>query len=420
MPRNKENNEAKISEQTIAKSKKAKEELERINHRIADFLGSIPESFYVLDFDWNFVYVNKIAADTIGKKPEDLIGKNYWKLYPKQLGTAAEENFRWTMEKREIRKFEFHSLYLGIWSQVTVTPTAEGISILATNITDRKKAEEELVQTSEREHFLAQLIRDASVAVGVGYSDGRLGLVNDAFEKLTGYSREELQKINWNNILTPSEYREYENAKLAEVNQTKKPIRYEKEYTRKNGSRVPIELTVHPFLDKDGNVTSYFSFITDITDRKKAEEAFSKNQDELQTIIDSSQGLIFYKDRENYFVRVNKAFAEIMGLPKEQLEGRSLFEVYPKEEAEAFWNDDKQVFASGKAKVGIEEKMLSKQGQRWVQTDKIPYRDAEGNIIGVIGFSLDITERKRAEEALKDSGERLQHALEAGELGLWG
>ena len=672
LPTNKENKGAKVSEQTISKRKKAKEELERSNLRIADFLGSIPESFYVLDFDWNFVYVNKIAADTLGKKPEDLIGKNYWKLYPKQLGSAAEENFRWTMEKREIRKFEFHSLYFDIWSQVTVTPTAEGISMLATNITDRKKAEEELIQTSEREHFLAQLVRDASVAVGVGYPDGRLGLVNDAFEKLTGYSREELQKIDWNVILTPSEYREYEKAKLTEVNQTKKPVRYEKEYIRKDGSRVPIELTVHPFLDKEGNVTSYFSFIMDITDRKKAEEklrqseerfrialknapvsvavqdcelryiwaynqktaqpeqiigkldseiftpeeaahldaikgrvlkegvelreqqwfnrpsgpifldvtwtplydsksqiigvssatidltdmkraeialqeseqrwsttlssigdaviatdtsgkttfmnhmaeeltgwtlsegsqkpvkevfnivneqtrlevenpiakvlregivvglanhtvlirkdgseipiddsgapikdkdgkttgvvlifrdiserkkaeeSLTKKQDELQTIIDSSQGLIFYKDCENRFIRVNKAFAKIMGLPKEQLEGRSLFELYPKEEAEAFWIDDKQVIASGKAKVGIEEKMQSKQGQRWVQTDKIPYRDAEGNIIGVIGFSTDITERKKAEEALKDSGERLQQALEAGELGLWG
>ena len=91
-----------------------------------------------------------------------------------------------------------------------------------------------------------------------------------------------------------------------------------------------------------------------------------------------------------------------MGLPKEQLEGQSLFKLYPKEQAEAFWNDDKQVIASGKAKVGIEEKMHSKQGQRWVQTDKIPYRDAQGKIVGVIGFSVDITERKERLEKMED------------------
>ena len=149
----------------------------------------------------------------------------------------------------------------------------------------------------------------------------------------------------------------------------------------------------------------------EITERKKAEEALVKKQAELQTILDSSQGWVFYKDLENHFVRVNKAFAEIMGLPKEQLEGRSLFELYPKEEAEAFWNDDKQVIASGKAKVGIEEKMQSKQGQRWVQTDKIPYRDAEGNIIGVIGFSEDITERKKSEETLNKLNEELEERV---------
>ncbi|HTY74097.1 MAG TPA: PAS domain S-box protein, partial [Candidatus Nanoarchaeia archaeon] len=149
-----------------------------------------------------------------------------------------------------------------------------------------------------------------------------------------------------------------------------------------------------------------FILSLDITERKKAEETLRKKQGELQTIIDSSQGLVFYKDRTNHFIRVNKAFAEIMGLPKEQLEGRSLFDLYPKEEAEAYWSDDKQVIASGKAKIGIEEKMQSKQGQRWVQTDKIPYQDAEGNIIGVIGFSVDITERKKAEEALQESEQR--------------
>ena len=162
---------------------------------------------------------------------------------------------------------------------------------------------------------------------------------------------------------------------------------------RKDGSEIPIDDSGAPIKDKDGKTTGVVLIFRDITERKKAEEALTKKQDELQTIIDSSQGLIFYKDLENHFIRVNKAFAEIMGLPKEQLEGQSLFELYPKEEAEAFWSDDKQVIASGKAKVGIEEKMQSKQGQRWVQTDKIPYRDAEGNIIGVIGFSVDITER---------------------------
>jgi PAS domain S-box-containing protein len=168
------------------------------------------------------------------------------------------------------------------------------------------------------------------------------------------------------------------------------------------------EMRIRPYLTGDKKIDGAFLSFTDITKRKKAEDALIEKQDELQTIIDSSQGLIFYKDRTNHLIRVNKAFAEIMGLPKEQLEGRSLFELYPKEEAEAYWIDDKEVISSGKVKVGIDEKMQSKQGQRWVQTDKIPYRDAEGNIIGVIGFSVDITERKKAQEALIEINAELE------------
>ena len=399
--------------------RKQVEEVLRLNEeRFSKVFRSSPFAVIITRYsDGTYVDVNDTFLKMFEFSREEVIGHtaNEIKIYAKPDGRvaylAAFKNGRVSDFEVDLKTKTGKPLKaLGFAEIININGQDLTIGTLI-DITERKRAEEDLKESLSREHFLAQLVRDASVAVGVGYPDGRLGLVNDAFEKLTGYSQEELQKISWNNILTPSEYSEYENAKLAEVNQTKKPIRYEKEYIRKDGSRVPIELTVNPFLDEEGNVTSYFSFIMDITDRKKAEKILSKKQDELQTIIDSSQGLIFYKDLENHFIRVNKAFAEIMGLPKEQLEGRSLFEIYPKEEAEAFWSDDKQVIVSGKAKGGIEEKMQSKQGQRWVQTDKIPYRDTEGNVIGVIGFSVDITERKKAEEALNKLNEELEEKV---------
>ena len=129
----------------------------------------------------------------------------------------------------------------------------------------------------------------------------------------------------------------------------------------------------------------------------KAREQTERGREELQLILDSSPAMIFYKDRENRFLRVNRAFAESMGLPKDQLEARSLFDLYPREQAEAFGKDDQEVIATGKPKLGIVEPMQTPAGERWVQTDKVPSRDAQGNIVGVIGFAVDITERKRAE-----------------------
>ena len=81
--------------------------------------------------------------------------------------------------------------------------------------------------------------------------------------------------------------------------------------------------------------------LRDITERKRAEEALTSQRKELQVILESVPAMIFYKDKENHFVRTNKAFEDAMGLPKEKLQGQSLFDLYPKEMAEAFWNDDK-------------------------------------------------------------------------------
>jgi PAS domain S-box-containing protein len=99
-----------------------------------------------------------------------------------------------------------------------------------------------------------------------------------------------------------------------------------------------------------------------------------------------------------------------MGLPKEQLEGKSLFDLYPREQAETYWRDDQEVLASGLPKLNIVEPMRTAAGDRWVQTGKVPCRDAQGNLTGVIGFALDITERRRAEAELRESEARAQVA----------
>jgi PAS domain S-box-containing protein len=135
-----------------------------------------------------------------------------------------------------------------------------------------------------------------------------------------------------------------------------------------------------------------------------------KNQEELQIIMDSSPMMIFYKDRENTFIRVNKALAEATGLSKEAMEGKTVLEIYPNQTKD-YWEDDKEVIASGKPKVGIIEPIDTATGTRWVQTDKIPFRDKEERIIGIIGFAIDITERKRVEEALEEERRRLQQSL---------
>jgi PAS domain S-box-containing protein len=139
------------------------------------------------------------------------------------------------------------------------------------DVTERRRAQEALRESQLRNEFLANIIKMSSQPLGVGYPDGRLGLVNSAFEHLTGYSSDELQSIDWAVALTPPEWQPIERQKLEELRSTGKPVRYEKEYIRKDGSRAPIELLVHLVTDSDGAPEYYYSFLTDITERKQAE-----------------------------------------------------------------------------------------------------------------------------------------------------
>jgi PAS domain S-box-containing protein len=155
-----------------------------------------------------------------------------------------------------------------------------------------------------------------------------------------------------------------------------------------------------------------------LTSLKKNEEELRRQSEELQTIIDASPILIFYKDKENRFIRVNKALADLTGLPKEAIEGKTTFEIYP-HYAEKYWEDDKEVILSGQPKTNIIEPVVLKGVTRWAQTDKIPYRDERGNIIGIIGFALDITERKQAEDAVRNERDKLIRVFEAMEDGVY-
>jgi PAS domain S-box-containing protein len=161
-------------------------------------------------------------------------------------------------------------------------------------------------------------------------------------------------------------------------------------------------------FDKEGVLVGAFGIAQNITDRKRLELMLQRNLKEHQVILDSVPAMVFYKDKENRFLRTNKAFETAMKLPKEDLEGKSMFQLYPKEQAEAYWRDDQEVMTSGRAKRGIVEFMQTPVGTRLIQTDKIPYLDELGNVIGVVGFAVDITEQRQAEKALRESEERFR------------
>lgn len=139
-------------------------------------------------------------------------------------------------------------------------------------ITERRRMEDSLRDLLNRERLLGDIIRQTSLMIGVFGLNGTRIMVNNATTQQTGYSEMELLDPENEINLTPPELRDGETAKLEELLQTKKAVNYQSEIVRKDGSRFPVDATVHPHLDVAGNIDSFFILASDITDRKKFED----------------------------------------------------------------------------------------------------------------------------------------------------
>jgi PAS domain S-box-containing protein len=116
----------------------------------------------------------------------------------------------------------------------------------------------------------------------------------------------------------------------------------------------------------------------------------------MELILDNIPELVFYKDAENNLIRVNKYFADRHKLNKKEIEGKSCFDLYSKEQAQAYWDDDLEVINSGKPKLNIVEPWETEDGIRWLNTNKIPIFNEKGKCTCIIGFSIEITEQVKA------------------------
>ncbi len=134
---------------------------------------------------------------------------------------------------------------------------------------------------------------------------------------------------------------------------------------------------------------------------KRAKEEIEKEHNLLQMLIDNIPDIIYFKDKKNRFIRVNKAKAEYSETTPEKMIGKTDFDFYPEKEAKKCFADDNQVMESNVPLIDrIEKITFSDKRESWLSTTKIPRYNEKGDVIGTMGISRDITRRKRAEEGL--------------------
>ena len=196
---------------------------------------------------------------------------------------------------------------------------------------------------------------------------------------------------------------------------------YERRLQGKDGRIVWAIVSATPMLDEQGSFAGSYSMLTDITERKQAELELERERNLLKALLDNSPDAIYFKDNQLRFLRVNQATAFKEGLQQPELMiGKTDFDYFTRENAQEYYDLEMEIMRTGRPLVGREEKEERPDQQpTWVSTTEVPLRNAAGQIIGVIGISRDITERKHVEQALVASEQRLRLAMEAANDGLW-
>ena len=268
-----------------------------------------------------------------------------------------------------------------------------------------------LRETQRQNTLLASVVERSSQAFGVGYPDGRLGLINRAFEQLTGYSAEELRVMDWTTTLTPPEWREIERQKLGELRATGQPVRYEKEYLRKDGTRVPIELLVHLSRDAEGKPEYYYSFLTDITERKRAAAALRESERQFRTLAESISNLAWWANADGYLTWYNRRWYEYTGTTPQEMEGWGWQRVHDPRILPAVLERWKASIATGEP-FDMTFPLRGADGVfRPFLTRVMPLKDAQGRVQQWFGTNTDVSEKERAEATMRDLNAQLQQRV---------
>jgi PAS domain S-box-containing protein len=378
----------------ITERKRAEEQIERSNQILNEILDSIQDDFYVLDRDWNFVYTSRLFTSKIGKEPQDFIGNNIWKMFPKHLGTVLEKNFREAMETREIRRFEVGGKYTAAWYRMTAFPSTEGITVLGTDITEHKHAEEELKKSEERYRYLFQnnpypmWIYDRKT---LAFLD-----VNEAAITKYGYLRQEFLQMTIMDIRPPEDIERLRN----NLAQPRHPLEHSDGWRHclKDGTIIHVEITSHT-IETEGH-ESALVIAQDITQRKLAEKALRESEQKFSIIYYKAPfAAALSRLPDGVIVDVNEAFELTFGFSKPEIVGKTSLElgINPDSQGRARIAADLQ--AQG-AVHDLELTLMTKSGVTRVFLINIDLVSIGGQSY-VFQTAQDITERKQTEAALQ-------------------
>jgi PAS domain S-box-containing protein len=380
----------------ITERKEAEAQLVHERRLLRSLMDNLPDAIFVTDAAGRYVLNNSAHQRLLRvASEEEIVGKTVFDFLPAERATRHNSDDRRVLESGQplLDREECITDRAGHrrWMSLTKVPlpgengAIAGLVGICRDITELKQAEE------ERDRFFTLSLDMLCIA---GF-DGYFKRLNPAFERILGYSLEELQAQPFLHFVHPDD-RDATLTVMDKLLEGGDLVSFENRYRRVDGSYRWLLWTAAPYLDQQ----LIYAAARDITERKATEEALSRERNLLRTLMDNLPDHIFVKDTGSRFITANAATLHSLGAAsEEEVIGKTDFDFLRWELAEQYYGDEQEVCRSGQPLVNREELLIDPEGrQKWLLTTKVPLRDDTGAVVGLVGMSHDITERKHMEE----------------------
>ena len=302
--------------------------------------------------------------------------------------------------------FTIISFYL-IYKAIIETGLVRPYDLLFRNL---KQSEEALRESESRYSILSNATFEGILI----HKKGIVIDLNNRFAEMFGYEPDQLIGADATELIPP-EYRDTVKNNIASGHEGP----YEVTGLKKDSSTFHMEIRARHMRYKGRDVRT--AVVRDISDLKQAESSLRDSRNMLQIVLDSIPSAVFWKDRDSIYLGGNRTWLEAVGLKSsEDVVGKSDYDFpWEKEQADKFREDDRRIMEAGIPEYDIIEPFVRSDGiQAWARTNKVPLRDKEGNIAGILGTYEDITEQIQVKEALRESEERFRTAFENAATGI--
>ena len=382
----------------------------------------------IAGFDGFFKRINQAWSKTLGFSEEELLSRPYLDfVHPADRDATTTEAQR-TSEGQSVVSFQNRYLCRDggyRWLLWRATPDAERglIYAVARDVTDQKRMEDQLRVASS---WQRAILDSANFTIISCRPDGIIETINASALRELGYAADEvIGRVTPEILHDPDEVlararelsaelgTEIEPGFDAFVAKAKlgQPDEHEWTYIRKDGSRFPILLSVTVLRGLAGEIVGYLGVGTNLTDRRRAEAARRDAEQRTQAIMDNASAVIFMKDVGGRYLLINRMWEELFHVTREEIVGKTDDDIFPPEMARAFQQNDQHVVMVG-GPVQFEEIAPHDDGPHTYVSVKFPLYDMAGGVSAVGGIAMDITERKRAEEEVRERESRMRAILD--------